>query len=142
MGEEPVIPSVAFHLKTFGIEELTIKELFALNTKQAVYKAQMAEFWRSTASETSNKLPIDAIICPVHPSSGYPHDFPSWWGWTSLFNILDYPSTTIPIKHLKISSTADPVDATYKPLDNPFDKPTYDICKLSMPLRGDCQTVE
>jgi len=58
------------------------------------------------------------------------HDFTCWWGYTSLFNILDYPSITLPIKDLKISAEKDPKDMEYKPLDNPFDKLTYDMCKF------------
>lgn len=65
---------------------------------------------------------------PVADNS-HSHDFTCWWGYTTLFNILDYPSTTLPIKDLKISAEKDPKDLRYKPLDNPFDKPTYDMCK-------------
>jgi amidase len=126
---EIMIPSLRFHLDTYDIKPLTVTELFALNTKQAVYKAQMASFWKSAAEASPTNLPLDAIICPVHPSAGYPHDFKCYWGYTSLFNILDYPSITLPIKDLKISKATDPKDSTYKPLKNPFDQNTYDMCK-------------
>jgi len=126
-GGEPMIPSLKHHMEIFAIKELTVPELFTLNTKQAGYKAQMARFWASTAETNASKLPLDAVICPVHPSAGYPHDFTCWWGYTSLFNILDYPSITLPIKDLKISVEKDPKVLNYKPLDNLFDKPTYDM---------------
>lgn len=74
-GREQMIPSLQRHLEIFDIKELSVSELFALNTKQMKYKAQMAEYWSSTAQSNSSKLPLDAIICPVHPSAGYPHDF-------------------------------------------------------------------
>jgi hypothetical protein len=73
-GEE-MIPSLQRHLEIFDIKTLSVPELFALNTKQMKYKAEMADFWRSTSQSSSFKLPLDALICPVHPSAGYPHDF-------------------------------------------------------------------
>jgi amidase len=153
IGGESMIPSLKRHMEIFDIKELSVAELFACNTKQAAYKAQMARLWASTAQTNASESPLDAMICPVHPSAGYPyvfsslfgailleisdsyrHDFTCWWGYTSLFNILDYPSVTLPIKDLKISAENDPKDLTYKPLDNPFDKPTYDMCKSHHPI--------
>lgn len=149
-----MIPSLERHMEIFDIKELSVPELFACNTKQAAYKAQMARFWASTAETNASKSPVDVMICPVHPSAGYPyvnfsysqcfcssknltstsHDFTCWWGYTSLFNILDYPSITLPVKDLKITAEKDPKDLQYKPLDNAFDKPTYDMCKSIVPI--------
>lgn len=62
-------------MEIFDIKELTVPELFACNTKQAGYKAQMARFWAATAETSASKAPLDAMICPVHPSAGYPYVF-------------------------------------------------------------------
>lgn len=67
-----MIPSLKCHMEIFDIKELSVPELFACNTKQAGYKAQMAMFWASSAETNASKIPLDAIICPVHPSAGYP----------------------------------------------------------------------
>lgn len=125
-----MVPAMKFYLDTFKIQPLTVWELFQCNVKQAGTKAKMAEWWTSTKSLTKTGRPIDGLICPVHASAAFPHDFPSWWGYTSFWNILDYPAVTIPVKNFKISPEADPKDAHYKPLDNPFDKITYDMCKF------------
>lgn len=124
---EAMLPSLSFHLETFEIKPLTASEVFELNRRQLSYKLAMSEFWDSTASNTKSGLPIDGIIGPVHPSASYPHDFPSWWGHTSLWNMLDYPSTTIPVKGFEISAAADPKDMSYNPVDNAFDR----ACKWS-----------
>ena len=71
-GGEPMIPSLKRHMEIFDIKELSVAELFTYNTKQAGYKAQMARFWASLADTNPGKRPLDAIICPVHPSAGYP----------------------------------------------------------------------
>jgi len=71
-----MIPSLKRHLEIFDIKELSVSQLFACNTKQAAYKAQMARFWTSAAETKTGKSPLtmtlDAMICPVHPSAGYP----------------------------------------------------------------------
>lgn len=76
-GGEEIIPSLVTHLSIFDIKEVTGPEVYALNTKQMIYKAQMADFWRATAKLSSSKMPIDAMICAVNPSAGFPHDFPT-----------------------------------------------------------------
>lgn len=124
-GGEQMLPSLTYHLQAFGIKPLSAGEAFALNRDMLDYKAQMSSFWNSSPGSSR---PFDGLIAPVHPSSSYPHNFPSWWGYTSLWNILDYPSLTLPIKGLKISPELDPKDLNYRPLDNPFDKPTYEMC--------------
>ena len=68
-----MIPSLKRHMEIFNIKELSVPELFACNTKQAVYKAQMAQFWSSAADTDAGKSHLDAMICPVHPSAGYPY---------------------------------------------------------------------
>jgi len=142
-------------MEIFDIKPLSVTELFACNTKQVEYKAQMARYLASTAASNASGKPLDAIICPVHPSAGYlyvsqplhrililefsddgSHDFTCWWGYTSITNILDYPSITLPVKDLKISAEKDPKDISYKALDNDFDKATYDMCKSTSIKRG------
>lgn len=70
-GGEQMIPSLKRLLEIYENKELTVPELFACNAQQAVYKAQLAKFWASTA-QTNAKAPLDAMICPVHPSASFP----------------------------------------------------------------------
>lgn len=125
-GGEEMLPALAYHLKAFDIKPLSAGEAFALNRDMMEYKALMSAYWNASPGSSN---PFDGIIAPVHPSASYPHNFPSWWGYTSLWNILDYPSLTLPIKGFKISPELDAKDLNYKPLDNPFDKQTYDMCE-------------
>lgn len=132
---EPMAPAMQFYLEEFKIKPLSIWELFECNVKQSGYKAKMAEWWTSTASLTSTGRPIDGLICPTNASAGFAHNFPTWWGYTSIWNILDYPSATMPVKGFKISGETDPNDTGYKPVhSNPFDKITYDMCKYTHKL--------
>jgi amidase len=101
------------------------------NVKQSGYKLKMAEWWSSTTSITKTGRVIDGLIGPSHPSAGYPHDFPCWWGYTSAWNILDYPAMKFPVKCFKVSLETDPKDSDYQPLENnPFNKMYCDMCKF------------
>lgn len=90
------------------------------------YQEQFLAAWKQTATDGH---PIDALICPPAPGVGYPYDFNTYWGYTSLFNLIDYPAAVLPIPGLKVNAEQDPLDSEYVPLDtNPYDKPNYEIC--------------
>ncbi|KAI1622023.1 amidase signature domain-containing protein [Exophiala viscosa] len=126
-GGEDMLPSLKYHLEAFGIKPLSAAEAFGLNREMSEYKTAMSHWWSTSSSRTDSGRPFDAIIAPVHPSTSYPHNFASWWGYTTIWNILDYPSLTIPIKKFKISPETDPKDLDYRPMDNKFDKATYEM---------------
>ncbi|ETN40042.1 uncharacterized protein HMPREF1541_04317 [Cyphellophora europaea CBS 101466] len=127
-ADEPLEPQLAWYLDTFAIKELTVPELFQTNLKQAAIKRHFADFWAYTKQLTWNGSPIDGLICPSAPSASYPHDFPVWWGYFSIWNLLDYPSAILPLKDFSISEEKDPKDTFYNPIEtNPFDKMNADI---------------
>lgn len=96
-------------------------------------KTQWADSWEQTRRITSTGRPMDALICPVAPSVGIPHDYNIYWGYTSLFNFLDYPSTVLPVANFKITPLSDPKDTTYQAIQsNPYDKANHELCKLSI----------
>lgn len=105
------------------------------------YKKQFHQAWLKTRELTDTKQPIDALICPVGPAIGIPHDFNIWWGYTTLFNIVDYPSIVLPIKKFKFSASEDAKDTKYVPrTTNPFDRPNFEMC-TSFPNPRACWSV-
>lgn len=142
---EPLNECFEWYLNTFNIGELTVPQLFevsspdAMNTdidlsqtnrRQNAIKREFAEWWASTAHSASIGRPIDAIICPAAPSASFPHEYAVWWGYFSIWNLLDYPSTIVPLKSFAINPEKDIKDATYVPRgDNPFDSMNQEICK-------------
>ncbi|KAJ9609603.1 hypothetical protein H2200_005931 [Cladophialophora chaetospira] len=118
---EPLYPTFKWYLETFDIKELT------LNTQQAEWRYQFAEAWHNTKSKTRSGGPIDCLIAPCAPSAGFPHGFPVWWGYFSLWNLLDYPSIVLPLKYMKVDIDKDKKDTTYVPKDNVFDKMNWEI---------------
>ena len=128
-AEEEMKPGVKFALETFNTKPLSITELFACNTQMSMWKGQMSEWWSSTSSQTTTGRPIDAIIGPVSAAVGAPHDMPGYCGYTSVFNILDYPAATLPLKAFRISADKDPKDDSYQPLQsNPYDAMVHGMC--------------
>ncbi|KAF5589396.1 hypothetical protein FPCIR_6842 [Fusarium pseudocircinatum] len=126
---EPLMPAFADLLKVYNARSLAASEVLKLNLQTRAYRTAFADAWDKTQGKTSTGRPIDALICPPAPSTGIPHDFNVWWGYTSMWNLLDYPSTVIPIANFKISPELDPQDTSYKPLEgNPYDKTNYKMC--------------
>ncbi|KAL9564642.1 hypothetical protein ACKAV7_011094 [Fusarium commune] len=127
---EPIIPAFADLLKVFNVRKLPASEILQLSGKVRDYKEQFLAAWDKTANDGR---PIDALICPPAPGAGYPHDFNTYWGYTSLFNLIDYPAAILPIPGLKVSSEQDPLDLEYVPLDNnPYDKPNHETYDPSL----------
>lgn len=73
---------------------------------------------------------MDALICPPAPCASFPHDFPLWWGYTSIWSLLDYPSTILPVRDFKIDAVRDIKIEGYKPVEsNVFDAMNAEICE-------------
>jgi amidase len=101
-----------------------------LNVKARSFREKFRKAWDDTAQFTNTGRPVDALICPSAPAVGYPHDFNVYWGYTSLFNLLDYPSVILPVSNFKVNPQDDPVSSDYKPLEtNPYDKPNHELCR-------------
>ncbi|KAE8395886.1 amidase signature domain-containing protein [Aspergillus alliaceus] len=125
---EPTIPAFADLLRVFNTREHSAAEALRLSIKARALKEQFADAWKDTAGRTTSGHTIDAVIAPPAPAVGYPHDFNIYWGYTSLFNLLDYPSIILPIHNFKVDPQLDPVDHNYRPLEtNPYDRPNYEL---------------
>lgn len=92
------------------------------------HKWAFAQAWQDANPENGSKCPFDAILCPVSPMAAVPHDFPVYWGYTSLWNLLDYPSVVMPVDDLVVDLLKDVKDPDYVPHSNPFDKENWEVC--------------
>ncbi|KAM0539863.1 hypothetical protein ACHAO7_011759 [Fusarium culmorum] len=127
---EPLIPAFEDLIKVFGSKEISAAESQQLNVKARIVREKFRDAWDDTVKFTGTGRPIDALICPTAPAVGYPHDFNVYWGYTSLFNLLDYPSVILPVANFKVNPQDDPVNSNYKPLEsNPYDKPNHELYK-------------
>lgn len=84
---EPLLPLSLECLK-HNVKNLTIHELWALNTKKNAYQYAYNEHWTASG--------IDVLLCPTLPGPPQPHEENLWWGYTAQWNLLDYPGFTFP----------------------------------------------
>lgn len=57
-----------------------------------------------------------------------------------MWNLLDYPSTILPLKKFKIDPEKDQKDVNFVPKDNIFDKMNWEICESICYQKGSCIT--
>lgn len=72
-------------LEDCGRANLTLQLNQFRNTLQTAYAAQC------------NEGGIDCILCPANASVASAHGEATYWGYTSVFNILDYTSAVFPV---------------------------------------------
>ena len=66
---------------------------------------------------------MDVILCPAYPTPAPLHDTSRYWGYTSIWNLLDYPGVVFPVT--KVDLERDVKDITYIP-QNEFDSWCYE----------------
>lgn len=67
---------------------------------------------------------VDVILCPVGPGSAPKLDTSKWWGYTSQWNLLDYPGLVFPVDKVDVSK--DSTHETHEPR-NELDKENWEL---------------
>jgi amidase len=96
--------------------------------KRDTYRTEYAKLWNSTATSKdihgSPEGMVDVILCPVGPGSAPKIDTAKWWGYTSQWNLLDYPALVFPVD--KVDVEKDGAKVQYTPR-NEKDKYNWDL---------------
>lgn len=100
---EPVVPQSEWILSQVPNDgkPFTIAETFKLNLARETFRARVAAHWNQTVRRTSTGRPVDAVLCPAAPTLAPPHDTTRWWGYTSYWNLMDYPAVVFPTGRFK-----------------------------------------
>lgn len=81
-------------------EVLSPEELGYWQKKREKYCSEYAKKWNDTATGKDSKGEpigmVDVILCPTAPSVVPRHDKATYWGYTSQWNLLDYPAVVFP----------------------------------------------
>ncbi|KAF8273107.1 amidase signature domain-containing protein [Lactarius quietus] len=80
-----------------GNKVISAFELFKIQKQRAALRKEYLDQWHSTRASTSTGRPVDAIISPVAPSPPPPHGKNMNVGYTSVWNVLDYPACVFPV---------------------------------------------
>lgn len=110
------------------LESHTVASLWAATCRREQYRFEYAALWNSTATSTSaNGVPegmVDVILCPVGPSAAPKIETAKWWGYTSQWNLLDYPAIVFPVDKVDVEKDSEKVE--YEPR-NEKDKYNWDL---------------
>jgi amidase len=83
------------------VKEHTISEMWKWTAKRDQYREEYSKLWNSTATgKDMYGAPVgavDAILCPVGPGAAPPLNSARYWGYTSQWNLLDYPALVFPV---------------------------------------------
>lgn len=145
MGEsgEPPIPGFSWISSfTEGREPYTIAEMFKLNVEREQFRARAHALWNATASRSSSGRPVDAILTPVAPTLAPPHDSVRWWGYSSYWNLVDYPAAVFPVgrlnarewqnEHGSVNDLPPARNKTEEFIRSQWDAYTYDNAPISL----------
>ncbi|KAI9741783.1 MAG: hypothetical protein M1834_000169 [Cirrosporium novae-zelandiae] len=120
---EPVLSLTDFITKEQPtVKSLDMHELWKLNSERDAYREDYAAHWSSTKTAHSDE--VDVILCPAVPSCAPPHECARYWGYTSQWNLLDYPCAIFPVTF--IDQEKDKKEEGYVPM-NDQDKYNYEL---------------
>jgi len=112
---EPILPLTEWVMKAPQIKPRTLKESWELHYHKGAFQKEYLQNWSSAL-----EVP-DFIVGPVGPSAAPRHETSRYWGYTAIFNLLDYPACSFPTG-LFCSPELHPEDPEYTPRDNEFDE--------------------
>lgn len=122
-------------------KEHSLAEVWTLTEKREMYRAAYARHWKSlekpathpptnpSSLTSSEDAEVDVILAPVGPGCATLHGTARYWGYTSQWNLLDYPAVAFPTGLQ--CGPQDKVNVDYRPR-NEEDRYNYELCKLSM----------
>ncbi|EJD03924.1 general amidase [Fomitiporia mediterranea MF3/22] len=106
---EPILTTMALDGVTIHndwfpeIKPLSAFQLWQYQKERAVLRKQHLDLWESTRELSGTGRPVDAIICPVAPLAAAPHGKNVDFGYTGIWNGLDYPACTFPVSKVDLS---------------------------------------
>ncbi|KAF2089205.1 putative glutamyl-tRNA amidotransferase subunit A [Saccharata proteae CBS 121410] len=104
----------------------SVEDIWRLTVARETYKAEYAKLWKDTATGPDGEGMVDVILCPVGPGAAPPIDQARWWGYTSQWNLLDYPGLVFPVT--QVDPAVDKKNETYEPrnADDEFNHKLYE----------------
>lgn len=127
--------------ETGNVKALSAPEVWKLTAERDAYRAAYATHWNSigtglAGAESEDALRVDAlekedemidvILCPAGPGCAPPLDSARYWGYTSQWNLLDYPAIVFPTG--LSCGVQDRVEEGYEPR-NGDDRFNYELCE-------------
>ncbi|KAL6307831.1 amidase signature domain-containing protein [Sparassis latifolia] len=87
-GGEDSLPLTDWVISPPYTKNHTPAEMWALGDKVDKYRREYSDHWRASG--------IDVLLCAPFPGTANPHDTARYWGYTAVWNLLDYPGVVFP----------------------------------------------
>ena len=101
------------------VKHLSIGDVWYWTSRRESYRRAYATAWNETATSKSDagelEGMVDVILCPVTPGAAPPLDQSKYWGYTSQWNLLDYPALVFPVT--KVNAEVDILEDNHKPFN-------------------------
>ncbi|KAL8899962.1 MAG: hypothetical protein Q9207_005923 [Kuettlingeria erythrocarpa] len=111
------------------VKDLTRGDIQELIESMENYRLEYAKKWNETAPALAGKAQsqnaVDVILCPATPGPAPWLNGSKYWGYTSQWNLLDYPALVFPVT--KFDSVLDQWPGNYKPR-NDQDRYNFNLC--------------
>jgi amidase len=110
------------------VKKLTPQKLYYWQEEREAYRKEYAKVWNETANEKdgSSGRMVDVILCPAGPGVAPKHDTAKYWGYTSQWNLLDYPAVVFPVH--KVDKKKDVSTKNFKPMTD-IDEDHWKLCE-------------
>jgi amidase len=127
---EPWRPLTTWMIKeNSGVKKLTPQKLYYWQEEREAYRKEYAKVWSETATgkDENGRLEgmVDAILCPVGPGVAPKHNTAKYWGYTSQWNLLDYPAAVFPVG--KVNKNIDIMPNDFEPMSGK-DEENWALC--------------
>ncbi|KAE8158943.1 Acetamidase [Aspergillus tamarii] len=116
---EPAIPNIK-DLMNPNLPKADLNEAWDVQLQKWHYQCEYLDKWREWEERTGKEL--DAIIAPVAATAAVRHNQFRYYGYATVFNVLDYTSAVIPVTYA--DKAVDRKLADYPPV-NDMDKAVY-----------------
>ena len=126
LSGEPLAPQISGLYGDKPSKEFSASEISANNIAKREYLKEYLDYWNSTQHLTETDRPVDAMIMPLAPFAAARPGTYKFYGYSSIINVLDYTSCTIPVT--KADKSIDVVNKDFAPMSD-MDRDVADSCK-------------
>jgi Asp-tRNA(Asn)/Glu-tRNA(Gln) amidotransferase A subunit family amidase len=113
------------------VKKLSPQKLYYWQEEREAYRKEYAKVWNETATGTNREGIVDIILCPAGPGVAPAHNTSKYWGYTSQWNLLDYPAAVFPVSKVgegMIGKWTDAPELEFKPMTD-IDDEHWKLCE-------------
>ncbi|EIW63987.1 general amidase GmdA [Trametes versicolor FP-101664 SS1] len=147
LAQDPPVPQTQWIMDQVpnGGRPYGIDEVFKINLEREAFRAKVLAHWHAHTTRTKSGRTVDTVLSPVAATLAPRHDATRWWGYTSYWNLMDYPAVVFPVGRFRAAGHAAAADAgavdeprneTERVVRAEWDPATYDGIPVSLQLVG------